>query len=417
MGKMRIVFVSFQYCRENLRLLPWKYVNEFSKQFKKLGHSVVIITDGYPNLPRIDLIDDIPIIHLAHVKHFPPKGFKSIVAAISEIDPDIVFWQMGLTNFFQKKLFNIIDYPIVSFLGSSIYWRHEIIERIGISEIWKERNLITNLVETFFPRLFVRSSLNSAAIKLVVATSQENAKRLKKIGVLPEKIVHIPVGGDPYFLEDPPQKTIIAARSEVCGNEQKVVITYFGPPLLTRGVDTFLKSLNYICCSFPGLENRLKVLFLFRIRKDEKYSGEKIVNKFFDQFSHSEIIKIRKGFLSGNEIKSYIAASDLIVLPFKHVISDFPLAVVEAMSMGKLVISTRVDGITELLEPDRGILIDPGDYINLAKVIARLLEDMPSVKDYGRRAKSYISKSPTWESSSKKMLDLISTMIKSRNST
>jgi glycosyltransferase involved in cell wall biosynthesis len=151
---------------------------------------------------------------------------------------------------------------------------------------------------------------------------------------------------------------------------------------------------------------------LFRTREDEYGIQKKRVFNLLDHFSHKEMIRIKSVFLSGDEIKAYIAASDLIVLPFKHVISDFPLGVVEAMSMGKPVVSTRLDGLPELLEDGRGIVIDPGDFTNLGKILAYFSENASELSGYGKRAQQYLIGRPTWRDSAEKMLELFSNLLK-----
>jgi len=117
---LRIALIAFNYRVENLRLLPWRYIHEVSKQLLKLNHEMVVITDGYPELPRKNSIENVPVIRLRHVKHFPPRDFDEIAATVARIDPDVVLWLMGLTSFFQRRLFERLEYPIVALVESRI---------------------------------------------------------------------------------------------------------------------------------------------------------------------------------------------------------------------------------------------------------------------------------------------------------
>ena len=372
----------------------------------------MIVTDGYPELIEENSLANIPVIHLTHVKHFPPRNFKNIAKTIWEINPDIVLWQMGLTNFFQKRLFDTLNYPIVALIGSSIYWRSEIVRHLDAFEIYSERNfLTTSLAGNFIPRILTRSTLNSDAIKLVVVLSHETKSRLKNIGILPQKLVHLYPGVDTQFFQSSQYREIRNAKIDACEDTGKFLITYFGPPLLTRGIDTILKAVEFAIERNPPLKYLLRVLFLFRIRQGEYSVEEKTVTKLFSRLHNKEVVKIKSGFLSSGEISAYLAASDLIVLPFKHVISDFPLGVTEAMSMGKLVISTRIDGVPELLEKGRGILIEPGDFENLARIFEHFSKNEFQVNEYGKRAEQYMLERPTWKESAEKLLELFSKII------
>lgn len=68
-------------------------------------------------------------------------------------------------------------------------------------------------------------------------------------------------------------------------------------------------------------------------------------------------------------------ASDAVVLPSISN-EDFPNVVLEAMSLGKAVIASRLSGTEEQIEDGfSGILVDPGDIDGLARAIADLAKD------------------------------------------
>lgn len=75
---------------------------------------------------------------------------------------------------------------------------------------------------------------------------------------------------------------------------------------------------------------------------------------------------------------STIPGWDLLVLPTRR--DPFPLVVLEAMAAGVPVIASRVDGVVEQVDPDSGILVEPGDAGALRAAIVSLLDDP------GRRA-------------------------------
>lgn len=77
---------------------------------------------------------------------------------------------------------------------------------------------------------------------------------------------------------------------------------------------------------------------------------------------------------------------DLFVLPARR--DPFPLAVLEAMSVGLPVIASRVDGIPEQLDQASGALIDPNDPSELRGAIEGLLDDRGSRTAMGRSGRS-----------------------------
>jgi len=92
--------------------------------------------------------------------------------------------------------------------------------------------------------------------------------------------------------------------------------------------------------------------------------------------------------LVGNEsnIFSFMNAMDVIALPsVSH--EDFPNVVLEAMSLGKAVIATRLAGIPEQIEHlESGILVEPGDVGGLADALQIAAEDPALLARIGNAA-------------------------------
>ena len=73
------------------------------------------------------------------------------------------------------------------------------------------------------------------------------------------------------------------------------------------------------------------------------------------------------------EIKKLLYSSDLFVLASQ--IEGIPVAVMEAMSTGLPVITTKISGIPELVEDGvNGFLINPGEVIELSNKIEEVLK-------------------------------------------
>jgi glycosyltransferase involved in cell wall biosynthesis len=86
------------------------------------------------------------------------------------------------------------------------------------------------------------------------------------------------------------------------------------------------------------------------------------------------------------KVFNLIHASDCIVLPSVRN-EDFPNIVLEAMSLGKVVIASRFSGIPEQIE-DRvsGILVEPGDTRGIAEAL-RLVQDEKIRQEMGMQAR------------------------------
>jgi glycosyltransferase involved in cell wall biosynthesis len=86
------------------------------------------------------------------------------------------------------------------------------------------------------------------------------------------------------------------------------------------------------------------------------------------------------------EVRSWLFISEIAVLP--SFAEAFGLALLEAMAMGRAVVSTHVGGIPELVQHGcTGFLVSPGDSDALGKAIVKLLSTERLAKDMGDHAK------------------------------
>jgi colanic acid/amylovoran biosynthesis glycosyltransferase len=78
------------------------------------------------------------------------------------------------------------------------------------------------------------------------------------------------------------------------------------------------------------------------------------------------------GWVSGERVKAEIIASRTLVLPSFS--ENMPVVIMEAMALGRPVISTYIAGIPELVQPDKnGWLVPASDELALAKAMAEAL--------------------------------------------
>ncbi|HEX9655858.1 MAG TPA: glycosyltransferase family 4 protein, partial [Bacteroidota bacterium] len=136
------------------------------------------------------------------------------------------------------------------------------------------------------------------------------------------------------------------------------------------------KGLSYLLQADASLMSNEKVVFLIvgdgelRAALEEEALKLKLTNVIFAGFQR--------------DVAGYLAMFDIFVLP--SLWEGLPVALVEAMAVGKPVVATAVSGTPEVVtDGETGFLVEPKNVDQLAERITRLIED-PSLRDRMGRA-------------------------------
>lgn len=79
-----------------------------------------------------------------------------------------------------------------------------------------------------------------------------------------------------------------------------------------------------------------------------------------------------------NDVEKYISAFDIALLPSKW--EGFGLAIVEYMACKKPIITTKVGGISDILNLNEAFFVEKGDYIEIASKVKYIVENRSSVE-------------------------------------
>jgi glycosyltransferase involved in cell wall biosynthesis len=78
------------------------------------------------------------------------------------------------------------------------------------------------------------------------------------------------------------------------------------------------------------------------------------------------------GVLPNTEVRDQMQQCDTLVMASHR--ESFGVVLIEAMSCGKPVIATRCGGPEEVVTPETGLLVDPGDVAGLAAALVQMAE-------------------------------------------
>jgi glycosyltransferase involved in cell wall biosynthesis len=95
------------------------------------------------------------------------------------------------------------------------------------------------------------------------------------------------------------------------------------------------------------------------------------------------------GWISGDKKNEIFQKSNVYLLPSKN--EGLPVSILEAMSFGLPVISTRVGGIPEMIEENKsGFIIEPGDLNALEEKMMYFIENKDKINQMGNISKTIV---------------------------
>jgi len=349
-----------------------------------MGVDITIISNYDKQMLENATTDDVNIRYVKRLNSVFGWS-KEVLLILEEENPDSVIVLLGVTNFLKMNF--KIDKPAIGILTSPLYSLRDI-TNLGLNEIIRHfRYLLIHIIGAITPRFLIRRRINS--LEHIVVLSQANKKRLEDCGVSSGRVKVIPPGIDESDLELPEKREVNEFRKRVSPKGVPVVL-YFGSPLTLRGPDTLIKAFTEVCRNFPS-----KLIILSRLEHKELIEDENVLKDSTRKNGIMDSVEIISSFLERKELRKYLSVADVICLPFKLVISDVPITVLEAMAVGKPTISTNIDGITELLS-ERGLIVKPCSFDDLAKSIMVVLANSELAKKLGSSARSFMLNYPRW---------------------
>jgi glycosyltransferase involved in cell wall biosynthesis len=225
-------------------------------------------------------------------------------------------------------------------------------------------------------------------------------------------IYHIHGGGFQVFFEN---SNILSKRlmKNLLSNADVVIclsqswIEYFGQNFKTKRLLILPNIIDYpvkiktdlkkdvitflffgLICKAKGIFDLIEVIArnkeLYRGRIKLLIAGNEEVEHMKDLIYKHRIEDIVEflGWISNNEKSSILNNSDVYILPSYN--EGLPISILEAMSYGKAIISTKVGGIPEIVRnKENGLLINPGDLEQIKQSLNFFLENPEKIEEYG----------------------------------
>jgi len=201
----------------------------------------------------------------------------------------------------------------------------------------------------------------------IVTVSNFSKEFLIRYGVKAENIEVVYNGID---IEDLEKKIRgINLRKELGLDKDTQIVCYIGRIVKWKNLETFIRVIPKVKENYQG-----KVKFLFVGDTPKKDIREPDYKDNLLRLAAELKVQDDVIFTGRREdIPNILKNIDIFVLP-SH-LETFPMSILEAMAMARLVVAIRVGGVPELVAKDTGILVEPGDLTGFANAIVGLLKD------------------------------------------
>ena len=288
---------------------------------------------------------------LTKIIYFLIALIKFLCILITDNPPIVYIYFSVRASFYRKSIFILL---------SKLFHKKVIVHARG-----GELDVFYNHESSHIAQAYIRSILRLANEKLVLGDNERSVfntiTRQNDSKVIPNSI-------------DYPKQ--IAQKN----NLPKVICT-LGRLSIKKGTYDLLKAAPIIVGEIPDVE------FWLCGEYEEKNDYKNILGIIKKNHLESNIKLL--GYVNGTEKHNVYLKSWLYVLPSYY--EGMPRSIMEAMSYGIPVISTNINGTTDLIiNEESGILIEPGDIKTLAQTIILFLKNEQMRIDIGLAARQRI---------------------------
>jgi glycosyltransferase involved in cell wall biosynthesis len=229
----------------------------------------------------------------------------------------------------------------------------------------------------------------------IIAVVEEGKQRIVKYGIPENKVTVI------SNLEDIDSFNKIKIDNNLLNKfKEKFVIFYVGGFGPHRGIDTAIKSLDY-------LKDKILNLKLVLVGGGNVYEQE--MKNLSRKLNVTDFVDF-EGWQPFDKIPSYIEASDICLVPYNSSIqtnASSPNKLFEYMLKGKPVITSDCKSLERTIKETKGGLVfKAGDSKDLAEKIIYLYKNEPIREKIGEAGQKSVFSKYNWFEESKKLIEI-----------
>lgn len=230
------------------------------------------------------------------------------------------------------------------------------------------------------------------AMRRVVVTSESTRRALAAYGVTAHRIAVIEPGVDQ--LKDPEIDERLSDPSTSVRMLCVATITARkGHDLLVDAL-TDLNDLNWTLTCVGDLERSPATVRALRMRIEAAGQEHRIV---------------LTGELDETSLHQQFRSADIFVLATRF--EGYGMVIAQALTHGLPIVSTRTGAIAELVPPEAGLLVEPGDGVALREALSRVLSDPDLRKRLAVGARAVGAKLPSWGVASQQLSEILTEVL------
>jgi D-inositol-3-phosphate glycosyltransferase len=180
-------------------------------------------------------------------------------------------------------------------------------------------------------------------------------------------------------------------------DQDKKVILNFGAMRPYKGIESLLEAVSLLCRGHSDV-----LLLLAGKPMNVPYA---YFEQLISQYGLDENVILRPDYIPAGDVPDIFFASDLVVLPYKHI--DTSGSIQTAYAFSKPVVATRTGSMAEVLDHNvNGLLVPPDDPQALAGAIEKVLFDPQALQRMGEASMALAIGKFSWQSIAQKTCQL-----------
>jgi glycosyltransferase involved in cell wall biosynthesis len=388
---VRVCFISPEY-------LPLSggtgaYVYYLSNELIKRGHSIYVVT-GYDESADVEVNEQLRVFFLKTPKTpivksflFAGSAFRKLNTMRSACPTDIAHTNRPLVPSFAVPAG--FGKTLISTVHSTWKGEAEAIKGEPYSRLNPNEKFMVSF--NWFLRIFEEKMLERSS-KIIAVSDFTRRELLQYYKVKEEKIRVIHNGVDVNKFKPASDKR--KAKEELGLNPEDIAILSVGRLYARKGLFTLIESM-------PAVVKRFRNARFVISGKGQSHEMKKLI-------AHAEKLRMRDniiftGYFPDEKLPRLYQAAD--VFAFSTFYENLPFAVLEALSTGLPVVTTRVGGIPEMIDGEKnGFLVQPFNAKELSDRVLHVLEHPAEADEMGFLARKTILERFDWRFIVKKVL-------------